>query len=187
MKLASQILALCLKVKEKFSFRLFEKNCFLLDYGDFSIEDVFPLYGPMCGNQKVCVEIKGHLPKDFKTDFIINITENRINRSYQVKDIKKSGNNMTFHMPAFQNAQIDRAEVKIVFEYRQERMGQAIYTYTRALDSMYKNIFLYLFSICFFVEELDRTNSNESTIDCDVGLSSSNSSSALPIRSSTGM
>ncbi len=43
---------------------------------------------------------------------------------------------MTFHMPAFQNAQIDRAEVKIVFEYRQERMGQAIYTYTRALDSM---------------------------------------------------
>jgi len=112
------------------------KKLFLLDCGDFSIKDVFPLYGPMCGNQKVCIEFKDLLPNDFKTDFIINITENGINRSYQVKDVEKNGNNLTFHMPAFPNAQIDRAEVNIVFEYRQEIMDQASYTYTRALDSM---------------------------------------------------
>jgi len=141
----------------------------------------------MCGNQKVCVEIKGPLPKDFKTDFIINITENRINRSYQVKDIKKSGNNLTFHMPAFPNAQIDRAEVNIVFEYRQKIIRHTSYLYNRELDSMHKNIFYTYFRSLFFVEELDRTNSNEPTINCDVGLSSSNSSSALPVSSSTEM
>jgi len=90
----------------------------------------------MCGNQKVCIEFKDLLPNDFKTDFIINITENRINQSYQVKDIKKSGNNLTFHMPAFQNAQIDRAKVNIVFEYKQEIIRHASYIYTRELDRM---------------------------------------------------
>jgi hypothetical protein len=90
----------------------------------------------MRGNQKLCVEFKGPLPKDFKTDLIINITENTINWSYQVKNIKKNGNNLIFHMPAFPIAQIDRAKVNIVFEYTQEIIHQASYTYTRELDSM---------------------------------------------------
>ncbi len=141
----------------------------------------------MCGNQKVCVEFKGHLPKDFKTDLIINITENGINRSYQVKDIKKTGNNLTFHMPAFPNAQIDRAKVNIDFEYKQEIIRHTSYIYTRELDSMYKNIFYTYFRSLFFVEELGRSNSDESAIYFDVGLSSSNSYTPLPICSSTGI
>ncbi len=103
----------------------------------------------MCGNQKVCVEFKGPLPKDFKTDLIINITENRVNWSYQVKNIENHGKNLTFHMPAFPNAQTDRAKVNVVFEYKQEIIHQTSYMYTRELDSMYKNIFYTYFRSLF--------------------------------------
>ena len=102
----------------------------------------------MCGNQKICVELKGHLPKDFETYLIINITDNQINWSCQVKNIKRNGKNLTFCMPSFPNAQINRAEVNIIIEYKQEIIYQTSYIYTKELDSMYENLFYnYLLSI----------------------------------------
>jgi len=133
-----------------------EYSCLMTeDYGDFSVEDVFPLYGPMCGNQKVCVELKGHIPNNLKTDFTINIIENGIYWSHQVQNIKKNRNIFTFLMPPFPYANINRAKVNIVITYKQVIIHQSSYMYTRKLD-----------------EELVENDSNELA-------------GALPVRSST--
>jgi len=116
----------------------------------------------MCGNQKVCVELKGNLPKDLKTDLIINITENITNWSYQVDNIKRNRNNFTFLMPFYPYTHTNRAKVNIIIKYKEDVIYQSNYIYTRKLDGRYKNLFLSIFLICFSpVEELIEDEFNE--------------------------
>jgi hypothetical protein len=134
---------------------LFKKNYFLPDYGDFSIEDVFPLYGPMCGNQKVCVELKGYLPKDLKSDLNIYITENQNNWFHQIENIKKNRNNFTFLMPTFPYTFMNRAKVDIIITYKQDTIYQSSYIYTRKLDGMNKDRFQTIFYLSFFCRRIE--------------------------------
>ncbi|CAF2063057.1 unnamed protein product [Rotaria magnacalcarata] len=126
-------------------------------YGDLTIEDIFPLYGPMCGNQKVCLEMKGSTGKDFKNDFIIIISCEELQWSYQVQDLKKNGNNLTFHMPPFSFTNVSRAKVKLLIQYKHAIIHQTDYIYTKKLD-----------------EELIERSGCGSNILATVGPSSSN-------------
>ncbi|CAF0943769.1 unnamed protein product [Rotaria sordida] len=132
-------------------------------YGDFTIEDIFPLYGPLCGNQKVCIELKGPITKNFKTDLTITITCNEINWSYQVDNIRKSGSNLTFLMPSFPHPNMNRAKVSIIIEYKQDIIHQSNYIYTKKLD-----------------EELVENNWNQSNSMVAVGSSLSNNCGKIP-------
>ncbi|CAF4608661.1 unnamed protein product [Rotaria sp. Silwood1] len=108
-------------------------------YGDVTIEDIFPLYGPMCGNQKVCIELKGPITKNYTTDFIITISCKDINWSHQVQNIKRSGHNLIFLMPSFPHRNIARAKVDIIIVYKQEIIQQSNYVYTKNLDGLNEN------------------------------------------------
>jgi hypothetical protein len=126
------------------------------------VEDVFPLYGPMSGDQKVCVELKGHLPKDLKTDLIIYITQDRLHWSHQIDNIKKNQNCFTFSMPPFPNPHLNRAKVNILMKYKQDIIHQCSYIYTRKLDGIDKIFFSISFYLCFFfLEELADDDLNE--------------------------
>ncbi|CAF3420769.1 unnamed protein product [Rotaria sp. Silwood1] len=119
-------------------------------YGDVTIEDIFPLYGPMCGNQKVCIELKGPITKNYTTDFIITISCKDINWSHQVQNIKRSGHNLIFLMPSFPHRNIARAKVDIIIVYKQEIIQQSNYVYTKNLDDS------------FFAVGLNENSGNES-------------------------
>ncbi|CAF2409681.1 unnamed protein product [Rotaria sp. Silwood2] len=141
-------------------------------YGDFMIEDIFPLYGPMCGNEKVCIELKGPITRNAITDLTITIVCNNINWFYQVQNIKKNGSSLTFLMPPFPSKNIIRAKVNIIIEYKQEIIQQSDYIYTKTLDV-----------------ELNENNCNESNSMVAVGSSSLNNfyqmPDVFPISSST--
>jgi hypothetical protein len=140
----------------------------------------------MCGNQKVCVELKGHPPKDLKTDLIINITENETNWSHQIDNIKKNRNNFTFLMPSYPNAYINRAKVNISIRYKQDIIYQSNYIYTRKLDGMYKNLFRNIF-LFFFVEELVEDDLNELFTTFPFSNTCNDLTGALLVGSSTRM
>jgi hypothetical protein len=126
----------------------------------------------MSGNQKVCVELKGTIPKDFKNDLKIILTGDCINWSYEIKNIKKNRNNITFLMPTFPYSQITRAKINILIQYKQ-KIHQVSYIYTRKLDGTNKNYIVSFLLLFFsFVEELVST------------IPPSNTSGALPVYSS---
>ena len=93
----------------------------------------------MGGNEKVCVEFKGNLPKDLKTNLTIIIIAKEINWIHQIENIKKNRNNFTFLMPPFPYHHINRTKVNIVIQYKQDILYQSNYLYTRKLDGKYKN------------------------------------------------
>jgi hypothetical protein len=165
----------------------FFKKKFLADYGDFTVEDIFPLYGPMCGDHKVCVELKGHVSKDLKTDLIINITQNEINWFHQIKNIKINQKNLTFLMPPFPIAGINRAEVNILFIHKEEIIHRCNYIYMSKIDGMYKNLFRTIVYPLYFLEELAKDNSNQSATTVPSLNICNELIGALPICSSTRM
>ncbi|CAF3331976.1 unnamed protein product [Rotaria socialis] len=126
-------------------------------YGDFTIEDIFPLYGPMCGNQKVCIETKGTTGKDFKNNFSIIISCAEMQLSHRVQNWNKNGSNLTFRMPPFPPTDQSRAKVDLMIQYKQKIIYQTDYIYTKKLD-----------------EELIEQSGCESNIPATVEPSSSN-------------
>ena len=104
----------------------------------------------MCGDQKVCIELKGYLPNDLRTDLIITLSANEINWVHQIENIKKNRNNFTFTMPPFPYHQQTRATVNIHIQYKQDTPYQSTYLYTRTLDGM-KNKFISLCPMSFFL------------------------------------
>ncbi|CAF1214092.1 unnamed protein product [Adineta steineri] len=104
------------------------------EYGKFRVEDVFPLDGPMQSKRKICIETKGPLPNDFKTNLVVNIIGNDINWSRKGDEIKKNGNNFSFEMPVLPNVHMNRLEAKINIEYKQNQIYQANYLYISSLD-----------------------------------------------------
>jgi hypothetical protein len=94
----------------------------------------------MCGNQKICVEMKGTLPKDLKTDLNISITGNRIDPPFQVDNIKKNGNVITFYMPSMLHSQVIREKVSIIIRYKQDIIYQCRYLYSKKIEGMNKNV-----------------------------------------------
>ncbi|CAF1454471.1 unnamed protein product [Adineta ricciae] len=108
-------------------------------YGEFKILDVFQKYGPMCGNQKVCIETKGPLPKDYKQNLALIIQDNGRDFLIPVKKMQKNGNNFTFLMPKYLNPSCERATVRIRIEYEQDVIYEDGYTYLRSLDREFAN------------------------------------------------
>jgi len=105
-----------------------------IDYGDFTIEDIFPLYGPMFGNEKVCIELKGHVPKDLHTVLLIILTEDQTNWFHPITNFRKKGTNLTFQMPPFPFPSIIRAKINIEIQYKQDIIHRVNYIYTSKLD-----------------------------------------------------
>ncbi|CAF1109628.1 unnamed protein product [Adineta steineri] len=104
------------------------------EYGKFRVEDVFPLDGPMQSKRKICIETKGPVPNDFKTNFVVNIIGNDINCSRKGEEIKKNGNNFSFEMPVLPNVHMNRVEAKINVQYKKDLIYQANYLYISSLD-----------------------------------------------------
>ncbi|CAF1000064.1 unnamed protein product [Adineta steineri] len=104
------------------------------EYGKFRVEDIFPLDGPMQSKRKICIETKGPLPNDFKTNLVVNIIGNDINWSRKGEEIKKNGNNFSFDMPVLPNVHMNRLDAKINIEYKQNLIYQANYLYISSLD-----------------------------------------------------
>jgi hypothetical protein len=124
---------------------------FLLDYGDLTVEDVFPLYGPMCGNQKVCIESKGFLPKDLKTDLTVTLIESQTNWFHQIQDINKNRNNFIFSMPPYPYLRTTPAKVTLRIQYKDETIYESTYIYTRTLDGTIEFEFFFSFIYLFFL------------------------------------
>ncbi|CAF1457995.1 unnamed protein product [Adineta ricciae] len=108
-------------------------------YGEFKILDVFQKYGPMCGNQKVCIETKGPLPKDYKQNLVLKIQDNGHESSIPIEKMQKNGNNFTFLMPKYPDPFCERATVRITIEYEQDVIYEDDYTYLRILDRAFVN------------------------------------------------
>lgn len=99
----------------------------------------------MCGNQKVCIESKGHLPKDLKTDLIITITETETNWFHQISNISKNRNNFIFSMPAYPYRRTTPAKVIIRFQHKHDIICESTYLYTLKLDGMIYFEFFFIF------------------------------------------
>lgn len=84
--------------------------------------------------QKICVEMKGKFPNDWKTDLVISITGDGINPPVQINNIKKNGNIFTFHMPSLLHPEIDLMQVNIIIEYKQKSIHQCTYVYIKKID-----------------------------------------------------
>ena len=90
----------------------------------------------MSGNERVCFETKGPLPKDYKANLIMKIRYNGRESIHEMQKMQKSGNNFTFLMPAMLNASLQRVDVNIVVEYNQEVIWASTFQYLRSLDGM---------------------------------------------------
>lgn len=101
----------------------------------------------MYGDNKVSVQLKGCLPKDLKTDLIINIIHHETGWFHQIENEKiiKNRNNFTFLMPPYPSNSMDRADVIIVIQYKQDIRYESSYIYSRRIDGMDKNLFHIIF------------------------------------------
>ena len=88
----------------------------------------------MCGNQKVSIETKGPLPKEYKQKLVLKIHGNGPELLTPAENMQKNGNNFTFFMPSYSQAFCDRATVRISIEYEQDVIYEHNYRYLRCLD-----------------------------------------------------
>ena len=90
----------------------------------------------MGGNQKVCIETKGPLPKDYKQKLVLKIQDNGHESLIPIQKMQKNGNNFTFLMPRYLGPFCEHATVRISIEYEQDVIYEDGYKYLRSLDRM---------------------------------------------------
>lgn len=108
-----------------------EYSCIMSEaYGDIGVEHMGPKFGPMSGNERLYVLVKGRISKD---DITIMITEDVTNWRQQVP-FTKNGNLIYFSMPPYPYSQYNRAVTNITIYYKGEELYQSPFVYKGALD-----------------------------------------------------
>jgi hypothetical protein len=129
-----------------------EYSCIMSEaYGDIGVEHMGPKFGPMSGNERLYVLVKGRISKD---DITIMITEDVTNWRQQVP-FTKNGNLIYFSMPPYPYSQYNRAVTNITIYYKGEELYQSPFVYKGALD-----------------EELAQLNLNGSTTNVNASSTS---------------
>lgn len=93
----------------------------------------------MTGNDKIAVELKGHVPKDIKTNTIVYINGQQPQWSAQTTILDKRGNNLTFRMPPCPLRRSKQTTVDIVIQYNGQDLYQSNYAYISEIDSIVQN------------------------------------------------
>jgi hypothetical protein len=107
----------------------------------------------MSGGQKVCIESKGCLPKDLKTDLAVTLTGTETNWHHEIRNVEKNRNNFIFTMPPYPYLGSTRAKVILRVHYKDDIIYESIYMFTGRLDGRINiefSFILYLF-FSFFV------------------------------------
>ena len=100
------------------------------------MEDLFPLYGPMGTAQKLCIELKGILPKTLLNDLHILLMNDENKCIHRISTFKKRGNSLTFQMPTYPSSHLNRAKITLRIQNKENIIYEADYLYTRSIDGM---------------------------------------------------
>lgn len=114
----------------------------LVDYGAFAVEDVFPLFGPMNTSQKLCIELKGVLPKTLTTDLRISLMTDGNQCIHQINMFKRKGTSLTFLMPSYPYPHLNRAKITLRIENKENVIYETDYLYIRSIDGILSHLMI---------------------------------------------
>ncbi|CAF4314210.1 unnamed protein product [Rotaria socialis] len=102
-------------------------------YGDVSVENMSPQYGPMCGQTMVFIVFKGRITKD-NLSFII--CEPTTDSSEKIKKFTLNGTIVYFPMPSAPFPSMNNIKVSIQIYFKNERIRELDYVYMNFSDQV---------------------------------------------------
>ncbi|CAF1917069.1 unnamed protein product [Rotaria magnacalcarata] len=102
-------------------------------YGDVSVENMSPQYGPMCGQTMVFIVFKGRVAKD---DLSFIICEPTTNSSEQIKKFTLNGTVVYFPMPSAPFPSMNNIKTSIHIYFKNERIHELDFVYMNFSDQV---------------------------------------------------